>query len=185
MLSKLKRLFKLLFYIVGSYLAVIGLLFLLLVGSIMSLVQADFDTSSIVSQDVDFDKGGIKIHIDGPIVENSAQSSREMFEEFIYGSRKHSLSSLKRALKRAEKDDRIKTVWLNIDRLETSFANATALRSQIVNFRKTGKKVYVNLNTADTLTYYLASAADQISIQPLGEVFMPGRVLILLSLAAP
>ena len=89
-----------------------------------------------------------------------------------YSSRKHKLSKLKRAFKRAA-NERIKAVWIDIDRFESSFANATSLRDQISDFRKTGK-VYVNLNSADTLTYYVASAADEISLQPLGEVFMPG-----------
>ena len=138
MLSKLKRLFKLLFYIVGSYLAVIGLLFLLLVGSIMSLVQADFDTSSIVSQDVDFDKGGIKIHIDGPIVENSAQSSREMFEDSFMAQAQS--FKFEKSPKRAEKDDRIKTVWLNIDRLKLP-CERYCLALTNVNFRKQAKSL--------------------------------------------
>ena len=77
-------------------------------------------------------------------------------------------------LKEQQEDERIKAVWVDIDRFESSFANATSLRDQISDFRKTGKKVYVNLNSADTLTYYVASAADEISLQPLGEVFMPG-----------
>ena len=174
MLSKLKRLVKVLFYIVSSYLAVVGLMFLILVGSIMSMVQTDFTSSSIVNKTVDFENGGIKIHLDGPIVESNSQSSMEIFEEIFYGSRKHNLSKLKKAFKRAAEDERIKAVWIDIDRFESSFANATSLRNQISDFRKTGKKVYVNLNSADTLTYYVASAADEISMQPLGEVFMPG-----------
>ncbi len=174
MLSKLKRLVKVLFYIVSSYLAVVGLMFLILVGSIMSMVQTDFTSTSIVNKTVDFKNGGIKIHLDGPIVESNSQSSMEIFEEIFYGSRKHNLSKLKKAFKRAAEDERIKAVWIDIDRFESSFANATSLRNQISDFRKTGKKVYVNLNSADTLTYYVASAADEISMQPLGEVFMPG-----------
>ena len=116
MLSKMKRLVKVLFYIVSSYLALVGLLFLILIGSIMSRVQTDFASNSIVDKTVDFKKGGIKIHIDGPIVESSSQSSMEIFEEIFYGSRKHKLSKLKRAFKRAAGDERIKAVWIDIDR---------------------------------------------------------------------
>ena len=34
----------------------------------MSMVQTDFASTSIVDKTIDFKKGGIKIHIDGPIV---------------------------------------------------------------------------------------------------------------------
>ena len=176
MLSKLKRLVKVLFYIVSSYLALVGLSFLILIGSIMSMVQTDFASTSIVDKTIDFKKGGVKIHIDGPIVDSSSQSSMEIFEEIFYGSRKHKLSKLKSAFKRAAEDERIKVVWVDIDRFESSFANATSLRDQISDFRKTGKKVYVNLNSADTLPT-TASAADEYPCNHLVKYLRQGRVL--------
>ena len=100
MLSKLKRLVSAILYcelIPGSS----RLILLILIGSIMSMVQTDFASTSIVDKTVDFKKGGVKIHIDGPIVDSSSQSSMEIFEEIFYGSRKHKLSKLKNAFKRA------------------------------------------------------------------------------------
>ena len=102
MLSKLKRLVKVLFYIVSSYLALVGLLFLILIGSIMSMVQMDFASNSIVDKTVDFKKGGIKIHIDGPIVESSSQSSMEIFEEIFTVLENISYLNLKEPLKEQE-----------------------------------------------------------------------------------
>ena len=137
-------------------------------------MQTDFSSSSFTQTELDFKNGGLEIELDGPVVDTTFQTPRVVLEEMLYGTKKHSLTKLKTALRRASKDERVKALWLNLKDFQISYSNATDLRKSLEGFKASGKKIYVNMASASTVTYYLASVADTISLQPLGEVFMPG-----------
>ena len=76
------------------------------------------------------------------------------------------LLDLRNSLKKAAADDRISALALHCSGLGTGWAKAEEIRYGIENFKKSGKPVLAYLSRADTMDYYVASAADEIFIAP-------------------
>ncbi len=69
-------------------------------------------------------------------------------------------------LKKAAIDPRIKAIVIAPRGLSVGWAKLEEIRSQLLEFKKTGKPVYAYLRAAGTPEYYLATAADQIYMPP-------------------
>ena len=69
-------------------------------------------------------------------------------------------------MRKAAMDPRIKALVISPTGLSVGWAKLEELRSQIVEFKKSGKPVYAYLRAAGTPEYYLASAADQVYMPP-------------------
>ncbi|RPI28824.1 MAG: signal peptide peptidase SppA [Acidobacteria bacterium] len=78
------------------------------------------------------------------------------------------LFGLRQAFEYAAKDDRIKAVYLEIQPLSMSFAEIEEVRDQIIDFRKSKKRVhaFLALDLAGEAEMYLASACDSITLNP-------------------
>jgi protease-4 len=97
-------------------------------------------------------------------------------------ARSMTLHRLVTALKKAGKDDRIKGALL-VGSFEpadygTGYACLKELREAVLEFKKTGKKVYAYLENPTTRDYYVASAASTIYMNPYGEMEIPGLASI-------
>src|ERR1700683_2323590 len=65
-------------------------------------------------------------------------------------------------LKKAAADSNIKAIVLEPEDLAGGWAKLEEMRSDVEQFRKSGKPVYAYLRTAGGREYYVASAADRI-----------------------
>ena len=94
------------------------------------------------------------------------------------GSESLQLRTVTRALRAAAKDDRIAGVYLTGDLSPADFGSGYAalreLRAALEDFRASGKPVQAYLTQATTRTYYVASAADNVALDPYGMILMPG-----------
>ncbi len=94
-----------------------------------------------------------------------------------------SLHHLVMALKKAAKDDRIKGMLLlgsfQPTDFGTGYASLREVRQAIVDFENTKdhKKVYAYLEAPSTRDYYVASAANEITMNPFGEMEIPGLAI--------
>jgi protease IV len=97
--------------------------------------------------------------------ENPFASFSGMGDKSAYG-----LDHLLRAIKKAEKDDKIKGILLEQGYPITRPATLQALRNALVSFKKSGKFI---LSYSEAMTeggYYLASTADKIHLYPTGAL---------------
>lgn len=82
------------------------------------------------------------------------------------------------ALRRAADDDSVRGVLLrgNVasDGLRSGWAALTELRAALDDFRASGKPVCATATIYDESTYYLASAADHVWVDPMGGVLLDG-----------
>jgi protease-4 len=83
------------------------------------------------------------------------------------------------ALDLAAKDARVKGLVARIEDMNLSAAQLQELRDALLRFRKAGKRAYVYADTYGGFgggmgDYYLASAFDEIWLQPVGIVSIPG-----------
>lgn len=88
------------------------------------------------------------------------------------------LRSITRALRHAASDDRIKGVLLLGDLspngLGSGYAALREVRAALADFHASGKPVIAYLDYATTRDFYLASVANEVVMDPYGELIMPG-----------
>ena len=104
--------------------------------------------------------------------------SNDVFAEFSGGGSTQFLDVLI-ALNRAKTDDRVKGLFMTVDAGGLGFAQAQDLRQAIVSFRESGKPTAFFAETlgegaSGTGAYYIASAFDQIWLQPSGQIELLG-----------
>ncbi|MBV8810418.1 MAG: signal peptide peptidase SppA [Acidobacteriaceae bacterium] len=81
------------------------------------------------------------------------------------------------SLRQAAKDSRIKAVLLQPRGLVTGWGKLQELRTEILDFKKSGKPVYAFLQSPGSHEYYLASAADKIFLSPDDSLEVRGFLL--------
>ncbi len=98
----------------------------------------------------------------------------------MFGARRDSvqLRTVTRALRAAARDERIAGVFITGDLNPAAFGSGYAalkeVRGALEAFRESGKPLVGYLTQATTKSYYLASTASELAIDPYGLVFMPG-----------
>ncbi|MDP7392055.1 MAG: signal peptide peptidase SppA [Alphaproteobacteria bacterium] len=86
------------------------------------------------------------------------------------------------AIARGADDDRVEGLVLDIGRARMSVAHVQAIRRAVLKFRESGKFAYAFAEDLGglgngTLAYYLASAAEKVSLQPSGTVGFIGLAI--------
>lgn len=88
------------------------------------------------------------------------------------------LRSLTRALEAAAKDERIKGLMITGSTAPSDYASSlaalTEVRRALVAFKQSKKPIYAHLFRAGTRDLFLASVADEIVMDPFGELTFPG-----------
>lgn len=77
-------------------------------------------------------------------------------------------------LRRGAADPRIKNLFLKIEDMPMSFAVASEIRDAILDYRRAEKEVIAYIENGGDLSYYLASTADRIYMNPSGYLELNG-----------
>ncbi len=77
-------------------------------------------------------------------------------------------------LRKLERDDGVKAVFLVIDGVGVGFGGIQELRDAVFRLRERGKKVFAYLMAGGTRDYYVAAAADKIYLDAAGGVRLMG-----------
>lgn len=117
----------------------------------------------------------VSLRLAGPIAEVTAEDPLSE----LMGDQPTSMSNLRKALTRAAEDDRVRGLRLRIDSIGGGFATATELRTLIARVGAAGKWTAAYLDTAGefapgNLVYYVASACDEVSMNPQGDLNLIG-----------
>ena len=97
----------------------------------------------------------------------------------LRAARRPDLRTLLATLSQATRDDRVRAVLIRVDAPAETWAHAEELREAIAALRRAGKPVIAHAQTFGeagdpTLAYYTAVAADEVLLQPTGEVPVTG-----------
>jgi len=79
-----------------------------------------------------------------------------------------------RALDRAAHDDRVRALVLHVGDLDWGWGRLAEVRDAVTRLRHAGKRVYVTLEGGGDPEYFLASAANVVSIPPAAELRVDG-----------
>lgn len=80
------------------------------------------------------------------------------------------LNDILSAIKKAKEEENIKGIYIDAGVMSTDYATLQEIRSALEDFRKSGKKIIAYADTYSQGSYYLASVADKIYLNPIGMV---------------
>lgn len=115
-----------------------------------SVLKMDFSDQVTEKSFVSFDKGSLSM--------NQAFGIRE----------------IKLALEAAAKDDKIDGIFINMPSMNAGMASVEEIRNAILKFKESGKFVVAYGELFSQKSYYLATAADEIYLNPAGMVEFRG-----------
>lgn len=153
----------------GTYVLIIFLIFFfLIIISLASFIYLEFGRPPSVKS-----HSYLEIKLSGELQE---KSSPDFLMSFFGISPPLSMHDIWFNFQKAKKDMRIQAVLLRMGYLQCGWAKVNELRDLVLDFRKTGKKVYATFEeTVDAdKEYYLATACDRIIFHPSGIMFVNG-----------
>lgn len=146
--------------IVGLFLFFIVSIFVLAgVGAMFSS-----DDKVVVSE-----KSVLKLDLNKPIQEVGVENPFDgLGGPFAGNESTIGLKDITDALKNAQKDDKIKGIYLKVESPQAGWATLEEIRSQLLEFKKSKKFVVTYGEMFSEKGYYIASAADKIYLNPAG-----------------
>ena len=117
----------------------------------------------------------LRITLDGTLEERES-SPRFDFSSVLAGQGEsvHTVETLVAAIKEAKVNDKVKAIYLDCQGMSGAPASFHAVREALVDFRQSKKKIYAYADSYSQGDYMLASAADEIVMNPAGAVSLTG-----------
>lgn len=152
---------------VGTFL-IGAVLIMLFIGSLAAL-GSSFSSSSKPTTVKD---GSIlHLQLDQEIVDRGSKDDFSLDFGPFQGASRTGLNTVLAALEHAKTDDHIEGIFLDLTAMQAGFATMKEIRGKIVEFKKTsGKPVVAFSDSYSQGTYYVATAADAIYLQPKGDL---------------
>jgi protease-4 len=118
-------------------------------------------------------RGYLEVPLAGPVAEIAPPDA---LVSFLLGTRPLAVHDVWSNLRKAKVDGRIQAVVLRLGLLECDWGKANAVREAILDFRRSGKKVYALIEEAPDfdMEYFVATACDRIILHPLGWLGING-----------
>ena len=155
---------------VGFVLAniIVGILgILMFLGMIASLEKLGSSTTTTTV------KGNsvLVLNLDSPIEERAVEIP---FNFGPYMDQNVGLDKILASIKAAAGDSKIKGIYLKSSTVSASPASLKAIRDALMEFKKSGKFVYAYSDIYTQNGYYMATAADKILLNPVGDLSLKG-----------
>ena len=97
------------------------------------------------------------------------------YKDFNYFEAHHDgVTDILNAIEAAKTDDKIKGISILNNQSQLGLAQSKAVRDKLEEFKRSGKFVYAYANYYTQGEYYLNSVADQVYLNPMGEVDFKG-----------
>jgi len=113
----------------------------------------------------------LQLTFDAPIGDRGSDEDMDFDLGPFQGERTTGLNHVIKALDMAKTDEHIEGIFLDLSGVSSGFANLREIRKKIIEFKQeSGKPVVAWSELYSQGSYYLATAADQICLQPKGMV---------------
>jgi len=121
------------------------------------------------------DKTILQITLDAPVSDRAPSSPFSSFNfNDMNSSRPLGLDEILTALKNAAKDDKVKGIYLDLSTIPTGIATVEEIRNGLLDFKKSGKFIISYSETYTQKSYYLATVADKVYLNPAGSMEFKG-----------
>ena len=156
---------------VGTWIALIlgGIVTILLIIGVAARIPGSSETPSVKKHSV------FKIELNGVITETDESMAPDIQMFLNMGKdQSQSLNRLVKALEEAADNKNISALYLECGAPSAGLATLDALRNAIVDFKKSGKPVIAYSDGYSMGSYFVASAADSIFLNPGGSISIEG-----------
>lgn len=152
------------------------LLSLFVAAIIFSAIIGSIVSSASNEEKVFVEKNSVlEINLERPIRDNP---SKNPFENFNFSNFEDetplSLRSIIENIQKAKNDEQIKGIYLNIPSLQANLASTEELRNALLDFKSSGKFLLSYSESYGQLDYYLCSVADELYLNPAGDLTFKG-----------
>ncbi len=143
---------------------------------LLSMVGVGWIAAMGNSQEVVVESNSIlKARLSAEILEMAPSSPLANFDmQTLKPKKALGLHDILAAIKNAKIDDRIKGVYLELSSVPAGFATIEEIRNALLDFKESGKFLVVYSEMMTQKTYYLASVADKIFLNPVGMLELKG-----------
>jgi protease-4 len=163
----MKDFFKFMFASMLGFLLTSIILFFLLLGFVMALVSLTKPKEQDIARN-----SVLQIKLDYVIEDRTSNDPFELnFESFRI---RPGLNDIIKNIKKAKNDDRIKGIYLDLTDAPSGLATLTEIRDALEAFRQSGKFIYAYGEVLSQKSYYLATVADKIFMNPVGMLEFRG-----------
>jgi len=117
-----------------------------------------------------------RLEMKGTVVEQAPEANpfEDLMQDLPYGAANYEksigLDDLINNIRLAKTNDKIKGIYLDGGQLQIGLAAAKELREELQDFKSSGKFLIAQADTYGEMSYYIASVADQIYLNPSGMV---------------
>lgn len=168
----MKQFFKFLFAsCLGSGLAMIVSFFLILgiISSIIVSIGKSSDDISVKNNSV------LVVDLSNPIYDREVEDISSMFSADGINNKAIGLTEFIQVMDKAKNDKNIKAIMLNLSVFQVNgMATAQEIREVLQDFKTSGKKIYAYGDMIDQKSYYVATVADKIMLNPAGMLTLSG-----------
>lgn len=111
----------------------------------------------------------VKMELEGSLEQESS------FLNFIFPAGPYvNLYDLLEKLESMRQDKEIKEIYINITKFTANYSSMWEVRNKLDELKASGKKIIIYSEGYNIRNYHLASVADEILIEPMGEVTLEG-----------
>jgi len=167
----MKSFFKYTFASIIGFLVASLVVILIFFGIVGSIVSSSQDKTTIVK-----DNSILKISLSDGVVDRVSENPMDNFDiKAMKSESKVGLNDILKELNKAAKDDKIKGIYLEINGFPAGMATTEEIRNALIEFKDSSDKFIIAYSDYYTQkSYYLASVADKIYVNPQGLVEWKG-----------
>lgn len=107
-------------------------------------------------------------------IQDRSKTDMPSFSSFSFEDKTIGLNDILANIAYAKTDDRIKGIYLDLSSVEVGFGIAQEIRTQLLDFKKSGKFIIAYTEVMTQKAYYLAAVADKIYLNPKGVIALQG-----------
>lgn len=155
------------FVIANIILSVIAMIFFF---GMMGSIAGSFTSEKFVLEENSL----LNLRLNGPIQERVAEE--DPFTELLApeAATAMGLNDIVSAIRKAKSNDKIKGIYIDSRMMTASMATLAEIRSELQQFRESGKFIVAYADIYTQTGYYLASLADKVAINPQGSLDLHG-----------
>ena len=116
----------------------------------------------------------LKIDFKNPIQEQAGGSSFDIMSLLQSNGTPVSLLSYVRAIDAAAQDESISMIYMTPENISAGLSQTEEIRAALQRFRDSGKKIVAYCSDFSNMSYYLASVADMLVLDPSASPFITG-----------
>lgn len=165
----MKQFFKFVFASMVGFGLTLFLGFIILIAIIGSMASSFGDQKKIVK-----DQSVLELNLGLEIADRTVDDPFTNLLNAETGGESVGLDRIIKVLKSAKESDKIKGIYLNTTYMGAGFGTLEEIRTALVDFKKSGKFIYAYSEYYSEPTYYLASVADSVFLNPSGTFFFNG-----------